>query len=523
MTKNTAIYDIIFIVCLAVICHLLFSSYGFNPTDEGFVLSTSNRLLHGQIPHIDFSSVRPVGYAFLHIPELLFSKNYVYLISRFEFWLEQVLIAFLWIRFLLVVTKNEIGTLSKYLLVIIVFILNVHYFPCYALHTVDGLFMCIIGLNIIISNKKYNYLGFLFIGFAALCKQNFILFLPFSILFYNKKNSVLNTIIGLLPIVMYVSIISILGGFDNLSTQLTTHHEIIAVGIISYIKSRLFFAGLLLFAFIFFINNKLVNLFSLFIIIAICCYALVTNRIHEKFSFLLFGITLGCLLITIIKKQNIYFKLFSTSLLLAWSVSISVGYNSPILFIGGNIALVIFYLVEENKIDTKQQKWILISIVIPLAMVFYHVRTNNIYRETPAKTLIYKLDNIVDGAYGIKTNRNTFKVLVELDLLKKSHPNLIVLPDFTACNILHSHHSKIRTEWCNKTEIPNDTILQFVIQDFVHDTTAIIATPKYNLATFNYGFEKLPPNKIDDFLILRYIYKHYRKIEDYIYFEIYRK
>jgi hypothetical protein len=80
--KKTAIYDILFIVLLTFICHLLFSKYGFNPTDEGFVLSTTNRILHGQIPHVDFSSVRPVGYAILHIPELLFSNNYVYLIGN---------------------------------------------------------------------------------------------------------------------------------------------------------------------------------------------------------------------------------------------------------------------------------------------------------------------------------------------------------------------------------------------------------------------------------------------------------
>ncbi|HNY56128.1 MAG TPA: hypothetical protein PKI86_10890, partial [Chitinophagales bacterium] len=73
MTKK-ATYDILFILIVAAICHILFSKYGFNPTDEGFVLSASNRILHGQIPHVDFSSVRPLGYAYLHIPELLISK-----------------------------------------------------------------------------------------------------------------------------------------------------------------------------------------------------------------------------------------------------------------------------------------------------------------------------------------------------------------------------------------------------------------------------------------------------------------
>ena len=95
--KNVAV-DLFFLLLLATICQFLFSNFGFNPTDEGFVLSATNRVLHGQIPHVDFSSVRPLGYAYLHIPEFLFSENYFFLISRFVFWLEQILIAFLWMR-----------------------------------------------------------------------------------------------------------------------------------------------------------------------------------------------------------------------------------------------------------------------------------------------------------------------------------------------------------------------------------------------------------------------------------------
>ena len=125
MAKKT-IYDIAFILLLTSVCHFLFSKYGFNPTDEGFVLSAANRVMHGQIPHVDFSSVRPLGYAYLHIPELLFSKKYVLLISRFVFWLEQVLIAYLWIRWLIRITHRTIPVLYKYSLIVICFIFNVH-------------------------------------------------------------------------------------------------------------------------------------------------------------------------------------------------------------------------------------------------------------------------------------------------------------------------------------------------------------------------------------------------------------
>ncbi len=73
MLKQWKWQDGVFILMAALVCHFLFSAYGFNPTDEGFVLSATNRVWHGQVPHADFSSVRPLGYAYLHIPELLFS------------------------------------------------------------------------------------------------------------------------------------------------------------------------------------------------------------------------------------------------------------------------------------------------------------------------------------------------------------------------------------------------------------------------------------------------------------------
>src|SRR4051812_8291069 len=121
MAKRTA-YDIAFILLLSLICHLLFSSYGFNPTDEGFVLSATNRVMHGQIPHLDFSSVRPLGYAYLHIPELLICKSCFFMVSRFVFWLENVLIAFLWIRLVLKITGIQTRVINFYAIVILTFI-----------------------------------------------------------------------------------------------------------------------------------------------------------------------------------------------------------------------------------------------------------------------------------------------------------------------------------------------------------------------------------------------------------------
>jgi hypothetical protein len=44
---------------VAAAAHLLYSSLGLNPTDDGFTLAYARRILDGQIPHRDFVIIRP--------------------------------------------------------------------------------------------------------------------------------------------------------------------------------------------------------------------------------------------------------------------------------------------------------------------------------------------------------------------------------------------------------------------------------------------------------------------------------
>ena len=382
--------------------------------------------------------------------------------------------------------------------------------------------MCLAGINIIQSEKKYNYLGYLFIGFAALCKQNFLVVLPFALLFSGRKNYVKHTIISLLPIALYISVISYFGGFNNLKEQLFTHHEIFTIGVFSYIKSHMFYAGILLALVSLLIQKNSFKILILFILNVVCMYSIATNRYHEKFGFLIFGATLGYFLIPLLRKQFSFVKLFLMAIILSWCVSVSIGYNTPALFLGGCITLMFLYISSISNNINKNLSAYLIIVIIPLSCIFYYARTNLIYRDAPARLLTYKLDDIAEGANGIHTNLNTFKVLVELDILKKKYPGIIVLPDFAACNLLHSHLSVIGTEWPNKTEIPNQQILNFVIRKFANDTSYVLI-PKYNIAMLSLGFIAVPENKSKDFLILQYVFTHYEKYKEYSYFDLYKK
>ncbi|MDD5502744.1 MAG: hypothetical protein PHH26_04675, partial [Candidatus Thermoplasmatota archaeon] len=77
-----------FIFITATICHLLFSRLGFNLADEGFILAGARRILEGQVPHLDFISIRPAGSHILWAPLVAVGGEYTIWISRFVPWLQ---------------------------------------------------------------------------------------------------------------------------------------------------------------------------------------------------------------------------------------------------------------------------------------------------------------------------------------------------------------------------------------------------------------------------------------------------
>lgn len=511
MKLKRAAGDLLFILLCALSCHFLFSQFGFNPTDEGFVLSASNRVLHGQIPHLDFSSVRPLGYAYLHIPELLIDPAHAFLVSRFVFWLEEALIALLWVKLLERSLALALNPKHVYALSLLTFIFNVHYFPCSVLHTIDGLLFSVAGLLVAARKDRFSLFGFLLIGFAALCKQNYLIVLPFSLYLFGKKNMAGKLLIGLLPVAAYVTWISACGGWNDLLTQLSGHHELFQVGVLSYLINYVFAGGFIL-AVLLHKFRMPAGFYSL-LLIGILCLLMLSDHYHGKWVFFLPGM----MIYEWVRKDGPVRETLLLALLLAWCVSISVGYNTPALFAGACLSLLLLIRTNPYQLSTKVSY---LSIVILFA-IFYHVRTTTIYRDCPSAQLNAKLDGVVNGAKGILTNANTYSVLKELDSLRNVYPGMVALPDFTACNVFNAYQSPILTEWPNKTEIPNEAVLKKVIQGLSKTPGVIFAISKYQTALLKDGFSPMIDGGMD-YPILKYIKGKYTKIGESRYYELYR-
>ena len=96
--KSSKLYNYAYFVLVTsfvLIFHLIFSKYGFNPTDDGHVLAHAKRILNGEIPHRDFISIRPAMSSFLHSIEIIiFPTEKIFYYSRF------VVIIFFFLLFL---------------------------------------------------------------------------------------------------------------------------------------------------------------------------------------------------------------------------------------------------------------------------------------------------------------------------------------------------------------------------------------------------------------------------------------
>ena len=154
--------------------------YGFNPTDDGFVLAQSWRILQGEIPHLDFTSPRPLGSAFLHLPEVLVPYGMI-AVSRLV-----VVLQYLWIAIATVdfaASRRWCPTpLQRFCLIALAFLLNLGLWPVMPWHTVDGIFLSVTALWLAtraVRSERATYMKWsaiwILAGLAPLMKQGFAL------------------------------------------------------------------------------------------------------------------------------------------------------------------------------------------------------------------------------------------------------------------------------------------------------------------------------------------------------------
>ena len=534
---------IYFFSCLLItplIFHFIYSSYGFNPTDDGLFLSASRRIIDGEIPHLDFISIRPAGSALFHIFEVLYAGDYLYYLTRLFVWFQFSAISFFWME----VMKKKLFLRDRYLFDIILIVISVmfcsHTFPIMSNPTVDGIFFCSLGIYLI-ALDKYNLktIGYFLLGCTPLFKQSFLL-VPFFVIFiFDDYKNYKHILLILTASIVYLLAMIGLGAISDFFIQLSSvDANIIDIGIISFLTNKYIYFGILISILIklftqsnrIVYNTKLVLVYiSTIIILTLLYYILqekISNNIFWSISYILFGISMGLIIIDLIFKFNIskhIIKIMSIVYVIAWSVTLSTGYSTPALFSGILfIALITHLNVSYLMLSNNKEKIFAFIILILFSGVYNYSRKNYVYRDLPVNELNYKLDNILPGGKNIFTSKNTFLVIRDVKMLTKKYKNekIVFIPDYPGFWAASDINNPLPADWIQKVEVPYGGPYNKLTESVIAvASSGIIIMQKYSMHKISEGFSLLKESKYHP--IISFVKNNVKKIDQSDYYEIF--
>ncbi|MBP2321647.1 hypothetical protein JOF56_002032 [Kibdelosporangium banguiense] len=224
------------VIALAVAVVARVARFGFTAADQGFILAGSWRLLHGEIPHLDIVSARPLGSSVLHVIDFLIPAP-LYISSVFLAMIELIVFTIACAALLTRTSPLQWGPLRT-LLVAAASLVNLHLFTLMAWHTIDGLMLTAVGwwmldAGLRSQNPWQRRIGLALLGFAVITKQSFALAVPigFLILFLHpdarkQAKSWLRVLIDLLCLgsvpILYFGTVAAAGGLGEAILQLTS-------------------------------------------------------------------------------------------------------------------------------------------------------------------------------------------------------------------------------------------------------------------------------------------------------------
>lgn len=166
------------VVLLALATELRVGRFGFHPSDQGFILAQAWRVLHGEVPHAEIISARPLGSAVLHVADfalpmpLFFGSSFLSMI--------EIIVAT--IGFAALVTRRRVLAWGPGMtaMVAAASLINLNAFPLMAWHTVDGIALTACGAWALDAGLRGGHAfarrgGLALLGCAVFVKQSFAL------------------------------------------------------------------------------------------------------------------------------------------------------------------------------------------------------------------------------------------------------------------------------------------------------------------------------------------------------------
>jgi len=451
--------------------------FGFNPTDDGFVLNQAWRLANGDLPHVDFSSPRPLGSAFLHYP-IVFLESHMLAASRILVLFQQ-----LWIAFALVDgfsrLSHAVSPFSKFGFVAISFLLNVGTWPVMAWHTVDGIFLAAsaLWLATLTYQKPFplvlQWSGvWLLAGFAVLVKQPFLVVpILVSLLITGRT---WKPALGTLPLALVgpTFYFVLFGGLDGqLLPQLYSGSGQELFQPLRALVSALFTAA---------------GLFAIFAVVA----SVVLSRLMKKTAPILqvvpglaagafgllvahyelmpikglwpFIVTLMFVVASFLTARRLRERLFAASTLgLGFAASLSWGVPAPSLLAGSYLALTVYLILNLSREKRDNDDgWSFSTGVALLAtaavLVSGYAREANVYREPSKSQLLAEVRH--PNFAGIRVSPQSASYVESVMRCSRNYPaqRMAVIPDNPGLYPLLGLKNPFPVDWWLREEQPAD-------------------------------------------------------------------
>ncbi len=517
------------LILVPILAHVLFSPLGFSPTDDGFTLAYSRRLLDGQVPHRDFIIIRPAFSPFLHMPEVLLGGETTYLLSRLIVCFQFAMIVWLWTVMGVRRSGAVFPGVITACLMLIGFMLSAHTFPLMAWHTIDGLMFVSAGLAMrFLLPRRYHPFAYLLIGTSAICKQSFLLTAPLLILALSDWRNIRCWVAAALPGLLYVAYLWLNRALEAGVQQLSSQTGLIQTGLGSYLTVEMFL-GILLGAGVTYqaayrqIPFRLTTgLFTILLLIG------AASLISTLFSFMLFGFLLGFALVQHLRQQSSpYVPLALSALILAWSASLSLGYNTPVLMSGPLVLVFLVYVGTQSQLWMRPRLLVGVSValVVMVGVTFMSARLHSIYREQPASHLTYDLAGIVPGMAGIRTNANTFTWLADLhqavEMASASSPRYAIIPDLAGWWAKSPQPNPLPIDWVLDVELNSQALVARVIDSLDSQRgNLVIIVEKHDVNSLAEGFFVLEASV--EHAVVRYVRETFMPTATTRFFTLYR-
>ena len=446
---------------------------GFNPTDEGLIAATSQRLLEGQVPHLDFITPRTALSAYLHIPELLLPTP-LFLTGRLVALGEVMLLSLLlaWLVLEQVPWRWGVGAILG---VAASALINLNTVPLMPWYTTDGLVLASLGLVLLregLTRERRPLIALAFgsLALAAMAKQSYAPVVLVGVVWLvvasppavRPARLALALTSAAVPLVTYAASVALRGGWSPMVQQLLSSQPTLGAELLTPLASP---ASVLLLiavpAAVVFVNRFRLRgeartagrtgVVAAVVLTALVMTIVLTSglRVTAYWGVLLVWLLAGYVGATLVVARRLDGSAL-VLVLLAWMTSLSYGVPVPSL-VAGSMVLALIHRSWRHIPDVAPPRrlaaptlafGLVFAVTVP---TFVLARSEYVHRDAPRAELTFDLGVLSPALAGVRTNERTATYLRAMRDCVQAHPagSVAVLPDNPAAYSAFGWHNPL--------------------------------------------------------------------------------